>query len=530
MGGSDKRLVKRAARGDGRAFEEIYRRYGQDLYRFCLAMTANPQDAQDALQNTMVKVLRALPGEERQIVLKPWLYRIARNETVDVLRKRRDNEELGGQLTTVNTVAETAEVREHLRTLLGDLEQLPQRQRAVLLMRELSGLGFAEIAVAFGTSAGAVRQTLYEARISLQQLQEGRERRCADVQRELSDADGRVIRRRKTRAHLRSCGECLAFYNEMTRRQEGLAAIAALPLAVSTGLLRDALAGQAGSIAGSVAGTGAAGAGIGAATSGGIGNALVVSAVTKSAATLAVAALAVSAADRGGLVELPLRGEHDHPASSGSGAAALTTGAARRPFDRSGPADLGLPVTKRKTEVTGAGRDAAEVLTGSPEAHPAGQGSSQAESRPAAVDNQESGTQADSTEHPDGDAPSSPSSQRPEAPRPDPPATQVESSQGSPGAAADGQETAAAYKPPQADSPPAPPSAPPTPPAKPDTPPGKPEVAAGAQGAAPGKSAAHAHPPGPPHEPPGSPPDSPGQSGEKVPPPDPEQSRSSGKR
>jgi RNA polymerase sigma-70 factor (ECF subfamily) len=55
---SDERLAQRAANGDRRAFEAIYKRYHQDLYRFCLAMVGNPQDAQDALQNAMVKVLR----------------------------------------------------------------------------------------------------------------------------------------------------------------------------------------------------------------------------------------------------------------------------------------------------------------------------------------------------------------------------------------------------------------------------------------------------------------------------------------
>ena len=89
----DERVARHAAAGDRRAFEEIYRRYRQPLYRFCLAMVGNTSDAQDALQNTMVKVLRALPGEDRQIALKPWLYRIARNEAVETLRRRPDQVE-----------------------------------------------------------------------------------------------------------------------------------------------------------------------------------------------------------------------------------------------------------------------------------------------------------------------------------------------------------------------------------------------------------------------------------------------------
>lgn len=307
---SDDRLARRAAKGDRRAFEAIYQRYHQDLYRFCLAMIGNPQDAQDALQSTMVKVLRALPGEERQIKLKPWLYRIARNETVEIVRRRRDNEELSVNQPAASTLAETTEARERLRMLLEDLEQLPQRQRGVLLMRELSGLEFAEIGASFGTSAAVARQTLYEARVNLRQLEEGRERHCDEVRRELSEVDGRTIRRRKLRAHLRACPSCRAFQEELTRRREDLTALSPLPLAVAADLLRGALGSSSGAAARA---NFAAGGGLGGAI--GAGKAIATSAMVKSAATAAVVAVVgVSAADRSGAIDLPLPGQsHDVP-------------------------------------------------------------------------------------------------------------------------------------------------------------------------------------------------------------------------
>ncbi len=95
---SDDRLAQRAAKGDKRAFAAIFDRYHQSLYRYCLAIVGNSQDAQDALQNTMIKVLRALPGEERQIELKPWLYRIAHNESIELLRRRRETRPLDPEL------------------------------------------------------------------------------------------------------------------------------------------------------------------------------------------------------------------------------------------------------------------------------------------------------------------------------------------------------------------------------------------------------------------------------------------------
>src|SRR6478672_7165062 len=131
---SDERLTRRACGGDERAFAAIFRRYHQPLYRFCMAIVGNPQDAQDALQNTMVKVLRALPGEERRIELKPWLYRIAHNESID-LRRRRETRELDAELPSREPgLAEEAAARERLRRLFADLEELPERQRETLVM------------------------------------------------------------------------------------------------------------------------------------------------------------------------------------------------------------------------------------------------------------------------------------------------------------------------------------------------------------------------------------------------------------
>lgn len=317
---SDEKLALRAAQGDRRAFEEIYSRYHQALYRFCLAMMGNPQDAQDALQNTMVKVLRALPGEKREIRLKPWLYRIARNESVETLRRRHDSEELDAQQSAGTEVTEVAATRERLRTLLDDLDQLPERQRAALVMRELAGLDFDQIGASFGTSTAVARQTLYEARLSLRQLEAGREMRCTEVMRELSDADGRVTRRREISAHLRSCADCRAFKEEIGKRHEDLAALSPLPLAASVGLLHGMLAGKAGGAGASGAGGGS---GIAGTAGAGAGKAVATSALVKSAAAVVVAAaLGTSAADRGGLIHLPFTDGGSRSAQSAADAAA----------------------------------------------------------------------------------------------------------------------------------------------------------------------------------------------------------------
>src|SRR6185436_12193444 len=176
---TDERLVRRAARADERAFAAIFQRYNQEIYRFCFSILGNAEDARDALQSTMVKALQALPGEEREIKLRPWLYRVAHNQSIDLLRRRHDAAPIDPEIAAPgNGLAETAAQRERLGQLLRDLADLPERQRAALLMRELGGLDFAQIGEVFETSPAVARQAVYEARVNLRGLEEGREMSC----------------------------------------------------------------------------------------------------------------------------------------------------------------------------------------------------------------------------------------------------------------------------------------------------------------------------------------------------------------
>src|SRR5262249_55107389 len=161
---SDVRLARLAGRGDQRAFEAIFERYHQEIYRYCRAILSDPDEAQDALQSTMTSALRSLPGDERQIALRPWLYRVAHNESVSILRQRSDglDAELLADLTSAGADSE-AEGRERLRDLVADLDQLPERQRGALIMRELSGLSYAEIGTAISASPAAAPPPVHQA-------------------------------------------------------------------------------------------------------------------------------------------------------------------------------------------------------------------------------------------------------------------------------------------------------------------------------------------------------------------------------
>ncbi len=159
---SDRRLARLASKGDPRAFTAIYERHHQDLFRYCRSITGNAEDAGDALQSTMAAALRSLPGERREIALRPWLFRIAHNESISLVRRRRPSAELteASVATTPGPYA-TVCIRERVAGLVDDLRGLPERQRGALVMRELNGLEYGEIGTALHVSGGAARQAVY---------------------------------------------------------------------------------------------------------------------------------------------------------------------------------------------------------------------------------------------------------------------------------------------------------------------------------------------------------------------------------
>src|SRR2546423_572904 len=233
----DERLARLAAAGHARAFAVVYERHHQALYRYCRSILRHDADAQDALQSTFAAAFAALGRGQRDAPIRPWLFRIAHNEAVSLLRRRRPTTELS-ELSDASTasVEEQVAERDELSLLLHDLRKLTERQRSALVMRELSGLSHEEIAIALGTSLGAAKQTIYEARRSLFEFAEGRAMACDDIRKTLSDADGRTLRSRRVRAHLRECTRCSAFAAAIPARSADLRALTpALPTLAATG-------------------------------------------------------------------------------------------------------------------------------------------------------------------------------------------------------------------------------------------------------------------------------------------------------
>ncbi len=261
---SDERLAALVRGGNDEAFEILFERYRAPLSRYCRSIVRDPEDARDAQQSAMLAALRAL--RERRLTgrVRPWLYRIAHNEAITVLRRRRGHDELDER--TPSPRGELQQL-EQWEVLISDLRSLPERQRGALLMRELGGLEYSEIGTALGMSPVRARKVVFDARSALADTAAGRDADCADVRLKLSDGDGRALRARRMRSHLEACTACAAFALSVTERRRALELIPVAPAMSVTGALGGGLGlataggvGGGGIAAGGVAlGTGSAG-------------------------------------------------------------------------------------------------------------------------------------------------------------------------------------------------------------------------------------------------------------------------------
>lgn len=221
----DEALAGRAAAGDQAAFAALYERYHGPLLGYCRSILLNAEDADDATQSALENALRALPRREPGRPLRPWLYRIAHNEAINIVRRRQPVADAAvdpEELLTVPGPEFDCEQRTRLSQLVDDLRMLPERQRGALVMRELSGLSYDEIGVALNVSNEAARRAVFDARSALHAAVDGRATECTSVRRCLSDGDRRRLRARGIRAHLRSCDDCRTFERAMGTRQADL--------------------------------------------------------------------------------------------------------------------------------------------------------------------------------------------------------------------------------------------------------------------------------------------------------------------
>jgi RNA polymerase sigma factor (sigma-70 family) len=342
---SDERLIALTRRGQHAAFETLFSRYHSRLLSFCRHMLGSREDAEDVLQEVFAAAFNAVLADQRAINVRPWLYRIARNRSLNHLRRASaigvdsmDVHFADQGLSTGDQVMR----RESFRQLIGDVQQLPETQRTALLLREIDALSYDQIALAMETTVPSVKSLLVRARISLAEAAEARKLSCDEIRVELGEvAEGLVKISPPARRHLRDCERCRGFRKHLKDNNHALAAVMPItPLLLLKRFILTKLGASAG--AGHVAGAGGATAGAGAtasasatagatagvaagaaagggasAAAGGLITAGAGAIATKAAATLAAAALVTAGAVAADHTSRPAR-HHRHSTSAGA--------------------------------------------------------------------------------------------------------------------------------------------------------------------------------------------------------------------
>src|SRR6201996_80452 len=261
---SDEQLIALLRRGNTAAFEVLVSRYESRLLAFCRHLLGSREDAEDVLQEVLTAAFNAILADDRPINVRPWLYRIARNRSLNHLRRIQA---IGVDSMDVHlseygaSTADKVHEREEFRLLVGDIHDLPETQKTALVLREMDALSYEQIAEAMETTVSSVKSLLVRARVSLAEAAEARLLSCDEVRIELGEVAEGLRRRPSTlvRRHLRSCKRCSSFKFHLRETNKALTAL--LPIGPMVFVLRKLALVHLGHSAGAGAGTGATGAG-----------------------------------------------------------------------------------------------------------------------------------------------------------------------------------------------------------------------------------------------------------------------------
>ena len=288
VGREDRELVAAVRVGDDSAFEELYRRYHHRVAAYVRGMVRDDARAEDLAQDAFFSALRGMRATDAPIAFKPWIFEIARNAAIDHWRRTSRAEEVSvdaqGLLRRSDRSRlaaapppETAVIdRERLGHLRGALDELPEVQTRVLVMRDLEGMSYREIAERLDLSRSSVETALFRARRRLEaeytDISEGR--RCESmraVMMRLAEGTGDGRDEERLARHARRCHSCRRRAHELGVKPLGApgrlsrktAAVLPLPF------LSSGAGSQAAAVVAAVAIAGAGGAALGGAGVGG---------------------------------------------------------------------------------------------------------------------------------------------------------------------------------------------------------------------------------------------------------------------
>jgi RNA polymerase sigma factor (sigma-70 family) len=268
---SDEQLLALFRDGNDEAFRILHDRYRQRLFAYARQMLSggSRQDAEDVLQDVFVRAYGALRSDTRDMNVRAWLYRVAHNRCIDHLRRPvpPPAEVFEVSRKPLHDPVEEAQRRDDLRQLVHDVGNLPDQQRSALLMREIDGMTYADLAVALDVTVPAVKSLLVRARIGLVEAAEARDADCSEIRADLMRSyDKGVKASGRARKHMRSCDGCREYRVALRGMRRSFAALS--PVGLGPIALVAKLIGFGGSAGGAAAGSAAAGGGTAAVATG----------------------------------------------------------------------------------------------------------------------------------------------------------------------------------------------------------------------------------------------------------------------
>ena len=160
------------------------------------------EEGEDAVQHTFAAAYRDLTDSAKPIQLKAWLYTIARNRCLSIIRARREQVSIDDAEPSVDGLSAEVQRREDLRDMLRDLQALPEDQRAALVLSELGALTHEEVAETLGVRKDKVKALVFQARESLASSRTARDADCREIQEQLAVLRGGSLRRTTLRRHV----------------------------------------------------------------------------------------------------------------------------------------------------------------------------------------------------------------------------------------------------------------------------------------------------------------------------------------
>ena len=176
---TEQELVRAAAGGDTEAFERLVRTYENKIYHLALRMCGSSEEASDIALEAFLAAWRGLPSFRGEANFATWLYRLTSNAAIDYLRRQKkergdmslDDEDLGLDAVDTGPGPQDAAERTEVRTAVAaGLQQLSEGHRQVLVLREIQGLSYEEIADVLEVDLGTVKSRISRARTALRKI------------------------------------------------------------------------------------------------------------------------------------------------------------------------------------------------------------------------------------------------------------------------------------------------------------------------------------------------------------------------